>query len=56
MPGYRYHTDLFFLLTLLKVRFEGKRDSKWKLKISNWKDIEKKTTLRPEKRFEANAH
>ena len=41
MPGYRYYTD-FFLLTLLKVRFEGKRDSIWKLKISNWKDFQKK--------------
>ena len=25
MPGYRYHTDLRFLLTLLKVRFRGKK-------------------------------
>ena len=34
-------TQIFFLLTLLKVRFEGKRDSIWKLKISTWKDFEK---------------
>ena len=51
MPGYRYHMDLFFLLTLLRVLEENG----FYFFIPIGKILEK-AKLRPEKRFEANAH
>ena len=52
MPSFCYQTDLFNLLTSLKMRFRGKNGFYF---LSELKRFWKKAKLRPEKRFEANA-